>query len=251
LSCLLIPISIFSQKIVVVEVGKGWVNTGVNLAQGESINILSRGAATAALNNPLVYQLTRWWGTPDGEGGNTNWKTSDNISNEYFASGFPSMALVGKMGSGGSAFLVGSSLGENSPKTGTLYLAITSNVVHPEGNFGFYISVIFTKSTLTKASQNPELAPSSLSLQQNFPNPFNPETQIEYTLNERSLATLKIYNSLGQEVKTLVDGVNEPGTYSIMWDGTDNTNQPVMSGQYYYQVSQGREYTAKKAILVR
>jgi len=91
----------------------------------------------------------------------------------------------------------------------------------------------------------------SFTLEQNFPNPFNPETQIEYSLTERGSAALKIFNALGQEVKTLVDDVKEPGTYSVSWDGTDSMGHPVPSGQYVYRVSQESQFTSKKAILVR
>jgi hypothetical protein len=74
--------------------------------------------------------------------------------------------------------------------------------------------------------------PSSYSLSQNFPNPFNPMTTIRYTLAMPSRVTLKIYNILGQLVRTLVDGSQYAGDSEVSWDGTGNNGVAVASGVY-------------------
>lgn len=69
------------------------------------------------------------------------------------------------------------------------------------------------------------------SLAQNFPNPFNPVTHIRFHIPASALTELKVYDVLGREVATLMNGVKEPGTYTVMWDGS-----AFVSGVYYYRM---------------
>lgn len=93
--------------------------------------------------------------------------------------------------------------------------------------------------------------PESYELQQNYPNPFNPKTNIEYQLPEESLTTVKIYNIMGQEVRTLVDEVKKAGYHSILWNGLDNSGVAVSSGIYYYRMVTGVYVETKKMVLLR
>jgi hypothetical protein len=83
----------------------------------------------------------------------------------------------------------------------------------------------------------PAVVPDKFELSQNFPNPFNPETMITYSIPVRSQVVLKIYNILGQEIRTLIEGETDPGLYEIRWDGTNQNRQVVGSGTYIYQIS--------------
>jgi hypothetical protein len=75
-------------------------------------------------------------------------------------------------------------------------------------------------------------------LNQNFPNPFNPETTIKYSLREDAeMMELKIYNVLGQLVKTIHAGPQTQGEHTVVWDGRDNSNRNVTSGIYFYRMS--------------
>ena len=88
-------------------------------------------------------------------------------------------------------------------------------------------------------------------LTQNYPNPFNPETTIEYSVQQSSHVDLKIYNALGQIVRTLVDDHKTTGEYSVIWDGKDNSGKAVPSGNYFYQIEMGDFTSTKKMIYIK
>jgi len=88
-------------------------------------------------------------------------------------------------------------------------------------------------------------------LSQNYPNPFNPSTTIVYNLPKSEHVTLKIYNLLGHEVKTLIDGVENAGSHSVMWDGTDNFGSKVTSGIYIYSIRYNDKLMTKRMMLVK
>jgi len=88
-------------------------------------------------------------------------------------------------------------------------------------------------------------------LEQNYPNPFNPETTIDFTLNHKSKVNLTIYNSKGQKIRLLYEGVKEKGTHSICWDGRDDNSKKVTSGIYFYKLVSNDQMQIKKAILVK
>ncbi|MCH8325423.1 MAG: T9SS type A sorting domain-containing protein [Bacteroidetes bacterium] len=93
--------------------------------------------------------------------------------------------------------------------------------------------------------------PVDFTLSQNYPNPFNPSTVIKYALPEASFVTLKIYNMLGQEIKTLVSGDKSAGVYNVQWNGKDNYGSPVASGTYIYRIVTGNYAQSNKMILLK
>ena len=90
-------------------------------------------------------------------------------------------------------------------------------------------------------------------LKQNAPNPFNPETIIEYHLagSEIRPITLIIYNVLGQKVRTLVDATKAGGVYRVRWDGKDDLGQQAASGVYTYRLVSGEFVETKQMILLK
>ncbi|MBN2410756.1 T9SS type A sorting domain-containing protein [candidate division KSB1 bacterium] len=88
-------------------------------------------------------------------------------------------------------------------------------------------------------------------LKQNFPNPFNASTTFKFNMPEQSSITIKVFNTLGQEVKTLVDKNYGPGFHEIVWDGRDNSGQFVTSGLYFYKMQAGDFMEIKKLIIIR
>jgi hypothetical protein len=89
--------------------------------------------------------------------------------------------------------------------------------------------------------------PKAFIIEQNYPNPFNPSTEIKYHVSANDVVKLKIFNSLGQQVATLVDQQHTPGTYTVIWDARN-----FATGAYYYRLEVGNEVLpAKKALLVK
>lgn len=87
----------------------------------------------------------------------------------------------------------------------------------------------------------------SYSLLQNYPNPFNPSTNICYSVEKAGHVTLKIYDILGKEIKTLVNEIQNPGTYSYNFESGS-----LASGVYYYKLTAAESYSEiKKMILIR
>lgn len=108
------------------------------------------------------------------------------------------------------------------------------------------VSVPQPASSISIHYGNQTLTPNEYSLAQNYPNPFNPATRIDYTLPASGRVTIKVYDILGQEVASLVDGVQEAGFKSVEWDAA-----AMPSGMYLYRITAGGFSQAKKMLLLR
>lgn len=93
--------------------------------------------------------------------------------------------------------------------------------------------------------------PNDFSLSNNYPNPFNPSTNIKYTLPSAGNVRLVVYNMLGEEVKTLVNTNQQKGSYSVTWDGKNNYGNKVSSGMYIYRLKADNFVASKKMILMK
>ena len=97
--------------------------------------------------------------------------------------------------------------------------------------------------------------PSAFKLHQCYPNPFNPITNIGFEIpnlsGKRTLVNLAIYNAKGRLIKSLINNYYEPGVYSVMWDGLNNSGTNVASGIYFCKFTTGSFVETKKMILLR
>ena len=89
-------------------------------------------------------------------------------------------------------------------------------------------------------------APQTYALSQNYPNPFNPSTKIDFTIPASSQVQLKVYNMLGQEVATLINGALTAGSHTATFDASR-----LSSGVYLYKLTAGSFVTTKKMVLVK
>ena len=101
-----------------------------------------------------------------------------------------------------------------------------------------------------ETEETPEL-PQTYSLSSNYPNPFNPETTISFSLPQASDVSLNVYNVKGQLVKTLINEQKELGNHSVIWAGKDNNDRKVASGVYFYRINAGEFTDMKKMILIK
>lgn len=135
-----------------------------------------------------------------------------------------------------------SSLREAFHKAGSITQVISEP--NPDGNGG-RIKYINFPTTITSV-EDEETVQKEFSLSQNYPNPFNPTTTINFSIPEYQFITLKVYDIIGREVKSLVNETKSPGTYEIEFDGSD-----LSSGTYYYKLTMGSHFEIRKMVLLK
>ena len=101
-------------------------------------------------------------------------------------------------------------------------------------------------SEVTPVIEPPRNVPAGYELSQNYPNPFNPTTDIGFRIADVRLVTLKVYNVLGELVKTLVNKVEQPGSYQMQFDGSN-----LASGVYFYRLQAGTFTQTRKLLLLK
>ncbi len=131
----------------------------------------------------------------------------------------------------------------------SIYLAIR-NVGNDK--YIFFVDDFTLHSVGGSVSNEDGLAPVvATELKGNYPNPFNPETTISYSVMENTPVTIEIYNVKGQRVKTLVDEAKAAGPHSVVWKGVDDNNRPVSSGVYFFKMNAGKYSSTKKMIMMK
>ncbi|MBE0571214.1 MAG: T9SS type A sorting domain-containing protein [Ignavibacteriaceae bacterium] len=111
------------------------------------------------------------------------------------------------------------------------------------GNLGV---IVTNYSPPTNVENENSVAPNTLVLEQNYPNPFNPLTKIKFSVPERSNTIIKVYNTVGSEVATLLNEVKQPGTYEVDFNAAD-----LSSGAYFYSMETDNFREVKKMILIK
>ena len=96
-----------------------------------------------------------------------------------------------------------------------------------------------------------ELIPMQYALYQNFPNPFNPVTEIQFDVPDISTVELVVYNLMGQEVRRLVNGEIQAGYHRIVWNGLNDQGEPVSTGVYIYSLTSPSFHSTKKMVLLK
>lgn len=124
------------------------------------------------------------------------------------------------------------------------------DIINEEDNSNTFYKSDFDVQLSSSSFSIPSI-PKFFQVKQNYPNPFNSSTTIEYNLSQHSSMILTIYNSIGKKVRTLVNGLKEPGRYKIEWDGKNNSGSVVSSGVYFYTILADEDYSIKKMILLK
>jgi hypothetical protein len=128
----------------------------------------------------------------------------------------------------------------------TYFWKVLAKNIEGDSIWSTNINGFFISHDATAISETPVEKKTSFQLFANYPNPFNPSTTIEFDLPKTSEVTLKIFNTLGEEVATLVSDRLSAGSYSYEWDASQ-----LASGVYLYRLEAGRYVETKKMILMR
>ena len=107
-----------------------------------------------------------------------------------------------------------------------------------------------TDANGASASLSLQTLPATFALADNFPNPFNPATTIQYALPQAADVELTVYNVVGQPVRTLVAEHQSAGRYAVEWDATDDSGHSLSSGMYFYRLQAGGEFREVKKMLL-
>ena len=99
-------------------------------------------------------------------------------------------------------------------------------------------------------NQEDESVPENFHFSEAYPNPFNPSTEMHYKLPKEERVFLRIYNLLGQPVRTLVDEIQQTGDYKVRWDATDDSGNPVSSGIYICRFRAGSNIVTRKLMFM-
>ena len=202
------------------------------------------------------------WGFSDSEGSIATTAPDTTIPPGGFlilwytgeTNGFPE--IDAKLSSGGGETVYG----EDS--SGTTVFSVSFDAQDEDVSYGRYPdgSDTWQQMNPTPGSTNTNLlsndnsfysAPEYFSLGQNYPNPFNPQTQFHYDLPKSGNIHLGIYDVLGKEVYTLINGYQRAGKHNVLWTGINNKGLQVQSGIYFYRLTTESEITTKKMVYTK
>lgn len=121
-----------------------------------------------------------------------------------------------------------------------------------KGTYAFFLVEWGDNTTVVTTVGDVSVSPDNYRLDQNYPNPFNPTTIIPFYLPVRNSVSLRIYDMLGREVRTLVSGQQfEPGNQKVEWNGRDNDGRAVASGSYIYRIDAGTFSSSRRMVLIK
>jgi hypothetical protein len=133
------------------------------------------------------------------------------------------------------------------------------NTIKNDGSFGIH-NPSYVRDVLfwTIRNLNPSWVdrvgndvPGTFAVDQNFPNPFNPETTIKFAIPENANVTIEIFDILGKRINTIVNEFKTAASYQVKWNGTDASCKKVTSGIYIYRVQAGKFTATKKMVMVK
>ena len=236
--------------------GTAWVQAGGTTATGTP-NVTTVGGVPSLsppwiIGNPnaLPIQLASLTANAVANNVNLEWSTisETNTLGFYVERGTgktgPFTAVSSLIpGAGTSTAQHNYSYADNSVSSGTYYYRL--HEVDKNGK-GSYSTVITVTVAGVLGVREEEGVPTVFKLQQNYPNPFNPTTDIKFWIKDAAFTTLKVYNSLGQEVASMVNGMMQPGRYVATWDASASP-----SGVYFYRLTSGSNVSAQRMLMIK
>jgi len=120
-----------------------------------------------------------------------------------------------------------------------------------DGLAGYFDNYNVMANGTSSVDKKFESRPVTMTMHQNFPNPFNPSTTLSFEMHEAGEASLDIFNIRGELVTTLAQGHIQPGNYQLTWDGRDNQGQIVATGNYIAVLSKGSEQVSRNMLMLK
>jgi hypothetical protein len=215
---------------------------GVYIRQGSSAaasNLILDGIRIGtAWSDVLPVELTSFTATTDINNVILSWSTATELNNLGFE--------IQKMEGGNEFVTIGFVPGHGTTTESKSYKFTDANL--STGSYTYRLKQVDFNGTFSYSNEvNVDVtSPNRFELVQNYPNPFNPSTTIQFALPQSSFVTLRVYNALGQEVSTLVNGFTESGIHSINFDASN-----LNSGIYFYKLDAGQYSDVRKMTLIK
>lgn len=119
------------------------------------------------------------------------------------------------------------------------------------GSYNLYLAKLKTENPVSVEGESGKNIPAGgFSLMQNYPNPFNPSTNLSFVISNASFVSLKVYDILGREVKSLINEYKPAGQYTVTWNAASGSSQ-VPSGVYFYKLQAGSNVQVRKMLLIK
>ncbi len=193
--------------------------------------------------NPVPVELTSFAAAAENKDVRLSWQTASETNN----SGFEVRRSDNKEPGTDNWEKIGFVEGRGTSTQKNNYSFIDKNL--EAGSYTYRLVQIDLDGTRTESKVvNVEIhsIPAEYALMQNYPNPFNPSTEIEYSIPESGNVKLKVFNSLGQEVAVLKNGIEEAGVHKVNFNASN-----LSSGIYFYRLESGKYVNIRKMILLR
>lgn len=189
-------------------------------------------------NTAVPVELTSFTASVVGKNVSLNWSTATEINNYGFE--------VQRKTSNADFVTIAFVEGKGTTQNPQSYSYTDKNLEY--GKYSYRLKQVdlngnFSYSDIVEVDAR---IPNKFGLNQNYPNPFNPSTTISYEIAKETNVSLKVYDAIGNEIATLVNETKAPGTYEVIFDGSNLTN-----GVYFYKIDAGSFTATKKLILMK
>ncbi len=244
-----IAVGSYGSTFTTTDGGATWMYENVGSGTLYSVYVSSTGTASAyacgslghLLKNPnfvVPVELVSFNASVSGKDVILKWTTATETNNKGFQ--------VERKSADGSYSSISFVDGNGTTTESKQYSYTDKNVV--SGNYTYRLKQVdfdgsYRYSNEVDVNLN---SPVVFTLEQNYPNPFNPSTSIEYSIPQDGFVTLKVYNSLGQEVSRLVNNFTKAGSHSVTFNAGS-----FASGIYYYKIESGSQVMVKKMMLLK